>query len=78
MATIMREIPEGCHNVPLGLVKIYWESGGHSLASISNDRDGVRHFHCCNWINIECFPLKEALKEIIRIEVIQVNTAESK
>lgn len=71
MATILREIPETCYNVPLGLVKIYWESGGYSLASISNDRDGVRNFHCCNWTNIECFPLKERLEEIIRIEVIQ-------
>jgi len=71
MATIMREVPESCYNVPLGLVKIYWINGGYSLASISNDRDGVRHFHCCNWINIECTSLKEKLEDIIRIEVIK-------
>jgi len=71
MAKILREIVESCYNVPLGLVKIYWVDGGYSLASISNDQAGLRYFHCCNWTNIQSFPLKEKLKDIIRIEVIQ-------
>jgi len=56
------------------LVKIYWVGGGHSLASISNNGSGNKYFHCCNWVSMECRPLREALKDIIRIEVIQVNS----
>lgn len=67
----MREIDENCYNVPIGLVKIYWVGGGYSLASISNNGSDNKYFHCCDWISVECPSLKEALKDIIRIELIE-------
>ena len=71
MATLSRKIPKSCNTVPLGLVKIYWVAGGCSLASISNCANGDRQIHCCNWVNTECFPLKEILEDIIKIEIIK-------
>lgn len=36
---------------PTGLYRIYWESGGSSLASIGYTRDGKAWFAATNWIN---------------------------
>lgn len=33
----------------LGLYRVYWQSGGSSLAAVGNHHDGVRWLACCNW-----------------------------
>ena len=35
-----------------GLYKLYWKSGGHSLASVGSHRDGTRWYAPTNWINV--------------------------
>ena len=36
---------------PLGHAIIEWKDGGHSKALFYNDRNGVQHFVCSNWIS---------------------------
>lgn len=40
-------------NYPLGFAIIFWKSGGHSEAIISNDREGNRMIHCANWVHTD-------------------------
>lgn len=35
----------------LGLYRVYWKSGGSSLASIGQDRFGCRWIAPCNWLS---------------------------
>lgn len=37
--------------LPHGLYKVYWKSGGKSLASIGSMPNGDRWIAVCNWIN---------------------------
>lgn len=37
-------------NLPHGVYKIYWKSGGSSLASIGSSRNGDRWIAPCNWV----------------------------
>ena len=38
-------------NCQLGLYKIYWNSGGHSVASVGYDACGNRWFAPTNWVS---------------------------
>lgn len=37
--------------LPLGVYRIYWKSGGSSLAAIGNDEQGHRWLAPCNWLS---------------------------
>jgi len=39
----------------LGLYKLFWKSGGWSLASVGQDKSGALWFAPCNWVNVPCF-----------------------
>lgn len=41
--------PEDVQKLKLGLYKIYWKSGGHSLASVGQLHDGAKWMAPCNW-----------------------------
>lgn len=36
-------------NLPHGLYRLHWKSGGYSLASVGSLYDGTRWFAPCNW-----------------------------
>lgn len=36
---------------PPGLYRMYWKSGGWSLAAIGMDEKGKRWIACTNWVN---------------------------
>ncbi len=35
--------------LPLGLYRLYWKSGGYSLACVGQLHDGTRWHACANW-----------------------------
>ncbi len=36
----------------LGLYRVYWKSGGSSLAAVGNLHDGTRWLAPCNWTSV--------------------------
>lgn len=43
--------PELVAKLPLGLYRIYWDSGGSSLAAVGNSPDGRRWMAPINWVS---------------------------
>lgn len=62
-------------DVKLGLYRVYWSCGGSSLALISNDREGSRQMHCCNWVNTETVRLTDYIDSITCFEVIELHSS---
>ena len=60
------------NNIPTGLYKIWWKSGGCSLASIGQDSDGNRWLAPTNWT----FPVQRGVgyaSNIYAMESIKVS-----
>ena len=68
-------ITEDFINVPLGLYKIFWKSGGTSLAAIGNLYDGIRWVAPINWTcENGANPtgiMNELLDDIKKLEIIK-------
>tara|TARA_Y100000310_G_C20598360_1_gene771697 strand:+ start:227 stop:601 length:375 start_codon:yes stop_codon:yes gene_type:complete len=58
----------------LGLYRIFWKSGGTSLASVGQTHDGTRWFAPCNWTGKNENPLVASTdwKLVSRFELIDV------
>lgn len=59
------------YNLRLGLYKIFWKSGGHSVAAVGNSRSGVRWIAPCNWV-MPSLVTEGILEEIARVELVKV------
>jgi hypothetical protein len=44
---------QAVQKLPLGLYRIFWKSGGSSLAAVGNDYAGKRWFAPVNWIGFK-------------------------
>jgi len=44
---------EAVQKLPLGVYRIFWKSGGSSLAAVGNDYAGKRWFAPVNWIGFK-------------------------
>lgn len=53
----------------LGIYRLYWKSGGHSIAAIGNQKNGERWVAPINWI----YPDTEGKcwKQILRVELLR-------
>lgn len=72
----MSEIIENPLNCKLGVYRIYWTSGGYSVASIGQDYHGDRWIAPSNWTcekgRNPTALMKDYIEEIERIELIDV------
>lgn len=63
-------------NLKHGVYRIFWKSGGISLASVGSTHDGTRWFAPCNWVSEEKkFPKVTSTDwgEVERVELIEEN-----
>lgn len=63
--------PEEYKKLPHGIYKIYWKSGGSSLASIGYDRFGKKWMAPCNWINMDKTYIEDRIEEILKFKLIK-------
>jgi len=61
----------GNAHIPHGLYKIYWKTGGHSLASMGFLKNGCTWIACANWINEEKARLHDHIETIDSLELIE-------
>lgn len=51
-----------------GIYRIFWKTGGSSLASVGSDREGNRWFAATNWISGNCIDWRP----VLRVERIMI------
>ena len=61
------------YNLPVGLYRLYWKSGGSSIAAIGMNEKGLRWIACVNWVNPATWEgdVKKAIRDISSVSLIE-------
>ena len=64
------------NQLPLGLYRVHWKSGGSSLAAVGNTERGKRWLAPCNWLgphipdDLRVFDLRSPWLDVARAEIL--------
>ena len=62
---------EDVKNLGIGLYKIFWKSGGHSLASVGNMPNGSKWIAPVNWVGGMCTSNRDVWRDVKKVKIIK-------